>query len=174
MNGVIRFFPPFLFYKKKFVATCRISCEHRGFPSNKVQKVCKVFQPWRGVQSEYWNCIAIGPWTFVRRIGSPSSTDASCVHCHWQRLDTIGWPRVLCLIPQGQVMAHMVWGRATSKVLFSRVPIEDILKAARWKSPTMLVTCYLMDRLDLRGCSARINFKGTKSKAKQMHQESNG
>ena len=48
---------------------------------------------------------------------------------------------------QGTVRAHQVRGMAASKALFAGVPIEDILKAAAWKTPSTFVACYLSDTL---------------------------
>lgn len=47
----------------------------------------------------------------------------------------------------GKVRAHQVRGMAASKALFAGVPIEDILKAAAWKTPSTFVACYLSDTL---------------------------
>lgn len=57
---------------------------------------------------------------------------------------------------QGQIRAHKVWGQVRMKVVFSRLPIEDILKAAVWKTPTMFVACYLTDIISAKvafGCA---------------------
>ncbi|PIK47103.1 hypothetical protein BSL78_16030 [Apostichopus japonicus] len=43
--------------------------------------------------------------------------------------------------------AHDVRGVAASTALFAGIPIEDILKAAAWKTPTTFVACYLTDTL---------------------------
>ena len=43
--------------------------------------------------------------------------------------------------------AHDVIGQATSMALFKGVPIQDILKAAAWKTPSTFVSCYLTDIL---------------------------
>ena len=48
---------------------------------------------------------------------------------------------------QARVRAHQVRGMAASKALFAGVPIEDILKAAAWKTPSTFVACYLSDTL---------------------------
>ena len=56
---------------------------------------------------------------------------------------------------QGQVRAHEVRGQATSKALFAGVPIEDILKAAAWKTPTTFVACYLTDTLGAEAAFGR-------------------
>ena len=48
---------------------------------------------------------------------------------------------------QGRVWAHEVRGQAASKALFAGVPIEDILRAAAWKTPSTFVACYLTDTL---------------------------
>ena len=37
--------------------------------------------------------------------------------------------------------------QATSKALVAGVPLSDILKAAAWKTTTMLVSCYLRNTL---------------------------
>ncbi|PIK40160.1 hypothetical protein BSL78_22988 [Apostichopus japonicus] len=43
--------------------------------------------------------------------------------------------------------AHDVRGVAASTALFAGIPVEDILKAAAWKTPTTFVACYLTDTL---------------------------
>ena len=47
----------------------------------------------------------------------------------------------------GRGRAHDVRGLASSTALFSGVPIEDIIKAGAWKTPTTFVQCYLTDTL---------------------------
>ena len=51
--------------------------------------------------------------------------------------------------------AHDVRGHATSKAWFSKVPLEDILSAAAWKTPSSFVSCYLTDTVTPRGRFAR-------------------
>ena len=46
-----------------------------------------------------------------------------------------------------RVRAHEVRGQAASRALFAGVPIEDILRAAAWKTPSSFVACYLSDTL---------------------------
>ncbi|WP_411024689.1 hypothetical protein, partial [Salmonella sp. s55962] len=46
-----------------------------------------------------------------------------------------------------KVRAHEVRGQATSRALFAGVPIEDIMKAAAWKTPATIIACYLTDTL---------------------------
>ncbi|PIK35689.1 hypothetical protein BSL78_27487 [Apostichopus japonicus] len=43
--------------------------------------------------------------------------------------------------------AHDIRGKAASTALFAGVPIEVILKAAAWRTPTTFVACYLSDSL---------------------------
>ncbi|PIK49647.1 hypothetical protein BSL78_13474 [Apostichopus japonicus] len=43
--------------------------------------------------------------------------------------------------------AHDIRGISASTALFAGIPIEDILKAAAWKTPTTFVACYLTDTL---------------------------
>ncbi|PIK41932.1 hypothetical protein BSL78_21219 [Apostichopus japonicus] len=52
--------------------------------------------------------------------------------------------------------AHDIRGVAASTALFAGVPVEDILKAAAWRTPTTFVTCYLSDSLQAETafCSA--------------------
>ena len=46
---------------------------------------------------------------------------------------------------QGEnVRAHDIRGHATSKAWFARVPLEDIMKAAAWKTPSTFVSSYLI------------------------------
>ena len=52
--------------------------------------------------------------------------------------------------PEG-VRTHDIRGQAASKAWFSRVPLEDILKAASWKTPSTFVSCYLTDVLSAEG-----------------------
>ena len=48
-------------------------------------------------------------------------------------------------------------GASTSTALFAGVPVEDIIKAGAWKTPTTFVQCYLTDTLaqedSIRACS---------------------
>ncbi|XP_071816589.1 uncharacterized protein [Apostichopus japonicus] len=43
--------------------------------------------------------------------------------------------------------AHDIRGVSASTALFAGIPIEDILKAAAWRTPTTFVACYLTDTL---------------------------
>ena len=56
---------------------------------------------------------------------------------------------------QGQVRAHEVRGQAASRALFAGVPVEDILKAAAWKTPSSFVSCYLSDTLSAEAAFGR-------------------
>ena len=49
------------------------------------------------------------------------------------------------------VRTHDVRGQAASKAWFSRVPLEEILKAATWKTASTFVSCYLTDVLSAEG-----------------------
>ena len=54
-----------------------------------------------------------------------------------------------------RVRAHDVRGHATSRAWFNGVPLEEIMKAASWKTPTSFVSCYLTDTLSSEGTFAR-------------------
>ena len=54
-----------------------------------------------------------------------------------------------------QPRAHDVRGQATSRAWFARVPLEEILRAAAWKTPTTFVSCYLTNTLSREGAFAR-------------------
>ena len=41
--------------------------------------------------------------------------------------------------------AHEVWAMVSSWAFFKGAPIEDIIKAACWKSPSTFTSCYLKD-----------------------------
>ena len=55
----------------------------------------------------------------------------------------------------GAVRAHQVRGQAASKALFAGVPVQDILKAAAWKTPSTFVACYLTDTLGTEAAFGR-------------------
>ena len=50
--------------------------------------------------------------------------------------------RELVQRPAG-VRTHVLRGQAASKAWFARIPLEEILKAATWKTPSTFVACYL-------------------------------
>ena len=54
-----------------------------------------------------------------------------------------------------RVRAHDVRGHAASRAWFSGVPLEEVMKAASWKTPTSFVSCYLTDTLAREGSFAR-------------------
>ena len=54
-----------------------------------------------------------------------------------------------------QVRAHDVRGHATSRAWFARVPLEDIMRAAAWKTPSSFVGFYLTNTQSAEGVFAR-------------------
>ena len=57
--------------------------------------------------------------------------------------------------PSERPRAHDVRGHSTSRAWFTGVPLEDIMKAAAWKTPTSFISCYLTDTLSREGAFAR-------------------
>ncbi|PIK33469.1 hypothetical protein BSL78_27421 [Apostichopus japonicus] len=57
--------------------------------------------------------------------------------------------------PGEPVRAHDVRGHATSRAWFRGVPLEDIMKAAAWKTPSSFVACYLTNTPATEGDFAR-------------------
>ena len=53
------------------------------------------------------------------------------------------------------VRAHDIRGHSTSKAWFSRVPLEDIMRAAAWLTPSSFVSHYLTDTVSSEGAFAR-------------------
>ena len=53
------------------------------------------------------------------------------------------------------VRAHDVRGHATSKAWFGRISMEEIMKAAAWKTPSSFVSDYLTDTVSAEGAFAR-------------------
>ncbi|KAJ8019670.1 hypothetical protein HOLleu_41344 [Holothuria leucospilota] len=73
--------------------------------------------------------------------------------------DTISrWIRSL-IIPHVRssesVRAHDVRAHATSKAWFAGVPLEEIIKAAAWKTPSSFVSHYLTDTVSAEGAFTR-------------------
>ena len=62
---------------------------------------------------------------------------------------------------QGGVRAHEVRGQAASRALFAGVDLQDILKAAAWKTPTTFVSCYLSDTLSAEASFGRAAIFGS-------------
>ena len=62
---------------------------------------------------------------------------------------------------QGRVRAHEVRGQASSRALFSGVSVQDILKAAAWKTPSTFVSCYLTDTLSAEATFGRAVLTGS-------------
>ena len=62
---------------------------------------------------------------------------------------------------QGRVTAHEVRGQAASRALFAGVDLQDILKAAAWKTPTTFVACYLSDTLSAEASFGRATILGS-------------
>ena len=62
---------------------------------------------------------------------------------------------------QGRVRAHEVRGQAASRALFSGVSVQDILKAAAWKTPSTFVSCYLTDTLSAEAAFGRAVLTGS-------------
>ncbi|PIK47361.1 hypothetical protein BSL78_15777 [Apostichopus japonicus] len=60
----------------------------------------------------------------------------------------------------GRPRAHDIRGVATSTALFAGIPVEDILKAAAWKTPTTFVACYLSDTLQAEPAFGRSVMRG--------------
>lgn len=54
-----------------------------------------------------------------------------------------------------RVRAHDLRGHATSKAWFGHINLEDIMKAAAWKTPSSFVSCYLTDTISAEGSFAR-------------------
>ena len=57
--------------------------------------------------------------------------------------------------PHERPRAHDVRAHSTSRAWFAGVSLEDIMKAAAWKTPTTFVSCYLTDTLTREGAFAR-------------------
>ena len=51
--------------------------------------------------------------------------------------------------------AHDLRGHTTSKAWFNNVPLEEIMKAAAWKTPSSFVSHYLTDTVSAEGTFAR-------------------
>ena len=60
----------------------------------------------------------------------------------------------------GPVRAHEVRGQSTSRALFAGVRIQDIIKAAAWKTPSTFVRCYLSDTLAAETAFGRAALAG--------------
>lgn len=55
---------------------------------------------------------------------------------------------------------HDLTGQASSKALLARVPLEDILKAAAWKTLSTFVSAYLTDTLaSVCACGVGSSFR---------------
>ena len=61
------------------------------------------------------------------------------------------WPKV----PDIRVNAHDTRAMTTSWAYFKGVPIQDILQAAAWKTPSTFTSCYLRDVLQAEGRTGR-------------------
>ena len=61
----------------------------------------------------------------------------------------------------GPSRAHDVRGLASSRALFAGVNIQDILKAAAWRTPTTFVSCYLSDTQNSDAAFGRAALLGT-------------
>lgn len=59
-----------------------------------------------------------------------------------------------------QVRAHSIRAQSTSKAWFRGVPLQDILKAAAWKTPSSFVSCYLTDVVSADAAFARAVLQG--------------
>ena len=62
--------------------------------------------------------------------------------------------------------AHDVRGQSTSRAWFSGVPLEEVMKAAAWKTPTSFVSCYLTDTLSREGDFARAALRPPRREAR--------
>ncbi|WP_411016617.1 hypothetical protein, partial [Salmonella sp. s51944] len=60
----------------------------------------------------------------------------------------------------GPVWAHQVRGQAASRALFAGVELQDIIKAAAWKTPSTFVKCYLSDTLAAETAFGRAALAG--------------
>lgn len=57
--------------------------------------------------------------------------------------------------PDDPVHAHQLRAHASSKAWFSGVSLDNILRAAAWKTPSTFVACYLSDVISQEGAFAR-------------------
>ena len=57
--------------------------------------------------------------------------------------------------PGETVRAHDVRAHSTSRAWFRGIPLDDIVAAAAWKTPSSFVSCYLTDTLSAEGNFAR-------------------
>ena len=56
--------------------------------------------------------------------------------------------------PGEGVRAHDIRGHATSKAWFARVPLDDIMRAAAWKTPSTFVSSYLTNTVSAEAAFA--------------------
>ncbi|KAJ8043910.1 TBC1 domain family member 10B [Holothuria leucospilota] len=57
--------------------------------------------------------------------------------------------------PDDPVLAHQLRAHASSKAWFSGVSLDNILRAAAWKTPSTFVACYLSDVISQEGAFTR-------------------
>lgn len=65
--------------------------------------------------------------------------------------------------------AHDVRAVATSRAWFRGIPLEDIMKAACWKTPSSFVSCYLTDVISTEGAFAASVLRGPPSTGPPVH-----
>ena len=103
-------------------------------------------------EDKYWCPVRALSW-YVKRTEGVRTTDQLFIQSRSpygpaSKATLSGWLvrliKELVKTPVG-VKAHDLRGQAASKAWFARVPMEDILKAASWKTPTTFVACYLTD-----------------------------
>ena len=63
--------------------------------------------------------------------------------------------------PEDSVRAHDIRSHATSAAWFQGVPIQDILNAAAWKTPSTFVSCYLTNVVSPEANFARTVLRGS-------------
>ena len=64
-----------------------------------------------------------------------------------------------------RVRAHDVRSQATSRAWFGRVPLEETMRAAAWKTPSSFVGCYLTGTQSSEGAFARAAIRPPPARA---------
>ena len=79
--------------------------------------------------------------------------------------DTISKWLIRLILPHVQpneyVRAHDIRAHASSKAWFQGVPLQDIMDAAAWKTPSSFVSCYLTDIISADSNFARAVLRGS-------------
>ena len=79
--------------------------------------------------------------------------------------DTISKWLIRLILPHVQpneyVRAHDIRAHASSKAWFQGVPLQDIMDAAAWKTPSSFVSCYLTDIISSDSNFARAVLRGS-------------